>query len=98
MKSAGNCRANRCSSSHGQWYCAKGIAPESNQTSITSRTRRMRSPHFGHAISTSSTHGRCRSSSPSGSVTARSRSSSMLPIASTASQAPQRQTFSGVPQ
>ncbi len=41
MKSAGYWLANSSWFSNGQWYCAKGMAPESNQQSMTSLVRRM---------------------------------------------------------
>ena len=63
MKSAELRAWKRSSFSNGAWYCANGIEPESNQTSITSGTRRMRAPHCGHGKPTSSTNGRCGSSS-----------------------------------
>ena len=39
MKSAGKRSRKRSSFSNGAWYCANGIAPESNHTSMTSGTR-----------------------------------------------------------
>ena len=47
---------------NGAPYWANGIAPESYQTSITSGTRRARSPHEGHTNVIASTYGRCGSS------------------------------------
>ena len=44
MKSAGNWASNSAEPACGQPHCANGIAPESNQQSITSGTRRMRAP------------------------------------------------------
>jgi hypothetical protein len=44
MKSAGNWAANSSCPACGQPHWAKGMAPESNQQSITSGTRRIRAP------------------------------------------------------
>src|SRR5258705_190728 len=49
MKSAGKWTSNWSWFSNGAWYCAKGIEPESNHTSMTSGTRRISSPHSGQA-------------------------------------------------
>ena len=97
MKSAGKF-ASRSSPANGWWICAKGIAPLSYQTSITSGSRRMTPSHSPQVSSTSSTKGRWGSkSSPGGSV-ARWRSSSKEPTMVVASHPEQRQMGSGVPQ
>ena len=59
----GTARSNLSWFSNGACHWANGIEPESNQTSITSGTRRSGSPPVGDGISTSSTYGRCGSSS-----------------------------------
>ena len=76
-----------------------GMAPESNQQSITSGTRFIFPPHLGQSKVTSSTKGRCKSS---GSLKPEKPffpfSSSKLPTHSRSPQDSQRQTGSGVPQ
>jgi hypothetical protein len=78
----------------GACHWAKGIAPESNQTSITSGTRRSGSPPVGDGISISSTNGRCGSPMR---VPLSCSSSSNEPT-QTVSPASLRHTGSGVPQ
>ena len=85
---------NRSSFSNGAWRCANGIEPESNQTSMTSGTRRISAPHSAHAHVCSSTYGRCGSGSG---LPERSSTSANEPTASTWPFS-QRQTGSGVPQ
>src|SRR5262249_40875541 len=63
MKSAGNVSSNSCEPWRGWPRCAKGIAPESNQQSSTSGTRRITPPQFSHCSVTSSMYGLCRSKS-----------------------------------
>src|SRR5580704_8837402 len=76
--------------------CAKGIAPESYQTSITSGTRVASPPHVGQANVTESTKGRCGSSPP------RSRPASSASDASESTQVTwesgHTHSGSGVPQ
>jgi len=55
MKSAGKRCSKRSAFSKGAWYWANGIAPESNQTSITSGTRRIGSPQSAQSHVRSST-------------------------------------------
>ena len=77
MKSAGKRRSNSSpprSSSGWNPHCAKGIAPESYQASITSGTRRASAPHAGHGNAISSIVGRC------GSRSAKSRPASELEL------------------
>ena len=77
---------------------AKGIAPLSYQPSMTSGTRRACAPQRSQGTTTSSTKGRCGSSSDS-SCPAASPSSASDPYAcQCAASAVQRQTGSGVPQ
>ena len=79
MKSAGKWSSNCVVPSCGAWYWANGIEPESNQTSITSGTRRIGSPHSAQGKVASSTYGRCGSVR---SVPASSFSSCRDPMAS----------------
>jgi hypothetical protein len=62
MKSAGKRCLKSSWFSNGKWYCATGIEPESNQTSIRSVTRRISPPHFWQGSVTRSMYGRWRSS------------------------------------
>src|SRR5258708_1391929 len=62
MNCAGYAAANDSASRHGAPCWPNGIAPASNQASITSGTREATSPHDGHGNVTASTYGRCGSS------------------------------------
>src|SRR6185437_10360957 len=96
MNWAGNERLNSSCPRCGAPNCAKGMDPESYQTSITSGTRRAVSPQSGHEITTWSTYGRC------GSIPVRSRPASSDSSASEPTQVVwppgHSQTGSGVPQ
>jgi hypothetical protein len=70
------------------------MEPESNQTSITSGTRRSGSPPVGDGISMSSTYGRCGSSMRTPDSSSSSANEPMQRI----SPAALRHTGSGVPQ
>jgi hypothetical protein len=98
MKSAGNDARNRSSCSNGAWCCADGIEPESNQASSTgaSRLEADPQPSIGQSKVTSSTAGRCRSSSLRSRLVNPS-SSATEPMHVSCPWA-QRQTGSGVPQ
>src|SRR3954468_21606022 len=57
MKSAGKCASKRSPFSNGACHWAKGIEPESNQTSMTSGTRVIGSPPSSQAKPASSAEG-----------------------------------------
>ena len=96
MNCAGYVRRNCSAFCQGAPSRANGIDPESYQASITSGTRRASPPHSGQVSVTSSTYGRCGSSSD------RSRPASSLSSASDPAQvrccSPHSQMGSGVPQ
>ena len=94
MKSAGKRSSKWASFSCGAWYCANGIEPESNHTSITSGTRCIVPPHSAHRNVASSTNGRWGSVSA---VPASSFNSLSEPIARRCPLA-HCHTGSGVPQ
>src|SRR5215831_589292 len=96
MNCAGNDRRNSASFRSGAPNWANGMAPESNQTSMTSGTRRAAEPQSGHVITTSSTNGRC-GSMPVTSLPARLDSSASEPTQVTWPAA-QVQMGNGVPQ
>src|ERR1700683_314093 len=96
MNCAGKERSNLSSLRSGAPCRANGIDPESYQASMTSGTRRACPPHSRQVISTSSTYGRCGSSSVR-SRPASSDSSASDPTQVTCCCAPPH-SGSGVPQ
>ena len=98
MKSAGNTLSKSSVCSNGQCCCANGIAPESNQTSITSFSLVIISPHSGHLIWTSSTYGLWSSIFSSISSIANSFNSFLEPTESVWLHLSHFQIFNGVPQ
>ena len=73
------------------------MAPESNQQSITSGTRCISPPHFGHFTVISSIYGLCSSTVRAAGLPLICSSSSRLPMACIWPH-PHSQTFRGVPQ